>query len=359
MTKIKEKLLELQNAQGKREFFRLRPYCPGEEAGLIACITEEYGCTYFKRELYRPELIRQEAESGRIVFLAAERITHKEEQPEKEAGAEIAGMLILKQFYPEETMCEVASQIFRKKYRGYGLAMPFFEYGMMLLEAGGYSAACCLPVMFHDVTQRLLYRLGFRAAGLVLNVFHMGKITHSYRRDRNKKHSQGIQIKMEEKKNAGTLYVPKEHRNFCTKIYDALGATYRMAEGAENVREALPDACDMSVSQNEEQLSMTIRLQKIGADLAKRMEEIHQRHPPVGMQTGNIFLNINDENAVWAYRLLTGRGYFFTGLKPLCANQEYMVLHHAGEVEICFKDYAASPEFRELINYIEERKGQK
>lgn len=359
MEKAKERLVELQNRQGGRASFRLRPYRPGEEAGLIACIAEEYGETYFKRELYRPEQIRREAESGRIVFLAAERISEGEKQPEKVMAPEIAGMLILKQFYPEETMCEVASQIFRKKYRGYGLAMPFFEYGMMLLEAGGYSAACCLPVMFHDITQRLLYRLGFRAAGLVLNVFHMGKITHSYKRDRNQKHSQGIQIKMEEKKNAGTLYVPKEHRNFCTKIYDALGAAYRMAEGAENVREALPDACDMSVSQNEEQCSMTIRLQKIGADLAKRMEEIHQRHPPVGMQTGNIFLNINDENAVWAYRQLTGWGYFFTGLKPLCAKQEYMVLHHAGEVEICFEDYAASPEFRELINYIGERKGQK
>lgn len=359
MEKAKERLVELQNRQGGRVSFRLRPYRPGEEAGLIACIAEEYGETYFKRELYRPEQIRREAESGRIVFLAAERISEGEKQPEKVMAPEIAGMLILKQFYPEETMCEVASQIFRKKYRGYGLAMPFFEYGMEILEEGGYSAAYCLPVMFHDITQRLLYRLGFRAAGLVLNVFHMGKITHSYKRDRNQKHSQGIQIKMEEKKNAGTLYVPKEHRNFCAKRYDTLGAAYQMAEDAENGKKVLPDFCSMSVSQNEEQCSMTIRLHTVGADLAQRIGEIHRRYPFTGMQTANIFLNVNDVNAVWAYRMLVRQGYFFTGLKPLCAKQEYMVLHHAGEVQICFEDYAASPEFRELINYIEERKGQK
>lgn len=346
MEKTKEKLLKLQNRQGDREVFRLRPFRPGEEAGLIACIEEEYGGTYFKRELYRPEQIRRKAQSGRIVFLVAERMP-----PEKEDGVEIAGMLILKRFYPEETMCEVASQIFRKKYRGYGLAMPFFEYGMEILEGGSYSAAYCLPVLFHDTTQRLLYRLGFRATGLVLNVFHMEKITHSYKRDRNKKHSQGIQIKMEEKKNAGMLYLPKEHQDFCGEIYDALGAAYRMAESGKG---ALAGNCGMSVTQNEEQCSLTVCLRKVGADLQQRMEEIHRRYPLAGMQTANIFININDENAVWAYRLLVKSGYFFAGLRPLCAEWEYMVLHHRGEVEICFEEYALSGEFKKLIKYIEE-----
>lgn len=350
MKKTKERLLNLQNRQGDGACFRLRLLRPGEEAGLIACIEEEYGGTYFKRELYRPEQIRREARSGRIVFLVAERIPQ-----EKEAEAEIAGMLILKQFYPDETMCEVASQIFRKKYRGYGLAMPFFEYGMEILEGGSYSAAYCLPVLFHDTTQRLLYRLGFRATGFVLNVFHMGKITHSYKRDRNKKHSQGIQIKMEEKKNAGMLYLPKEHQDFCREIYGALGAAYRMAEEAESGKETLAENCGMSVTQNEEQCSLTVCLQRVGADLERRMEEIHLRYPLAGMQTANIFLNINDENAVWAYRRLVKSGYFFAGLRPLCAKREYMVLHHRGEVEICFEEYALTGEFRKLIKYIKER----
>ena len=160
---------------------------------------------------------------------------------------------------------------------------------------------------------------------------------------------------MEEKKNAGMLYLPKEHQDFCREIHGALGAAYRMAEEAESGKETLAENCGMSVTQNEEQCSLTVCLQRVGADLERRMEEIHLRYPLAGMQTANIFLNINDENAVWAYRRLVKSGYFFAGLRPLCAKREYMVLHHRGEVEICFEEYALTGEFRKLIKYIKER----
>lgn len=359
MKELGEKLCILHNKRGDRRAFKLRLCRFGEEGELCACIREEYKETYFKREFYLPEQIRKEMESGKITFLVAEALIEGEEREGSKTTGEIAGMMILKRFDPEENMCEVASQIFKKGYRGYGLAMPFFEYGVEILEARHFSAACCLPVMFHDITQRLLYRLDFRATGLILNVFHMGRIVHSYERDRNKKHSQGIQIKMQEKKDAGVLYLPAEHQKFCGEIYDTLGAAYQMAEDAVRGKENMPDTCHVSYTQNEVQCSMTICLHRIGADLMQRVGEFHRRYPLTGMQTANIFLNINDANAVWAYRKLVRQGYFFTGLKPLCARQEYMVLHHAGEVEICFEDYTASAEFRKLINYIEERKGQK
>jgi hypothetical protein len=64
-------------------------------------------------------------------------------------------------------------------------------------------------------------------------------------------------------------------------------------------------------------------------------------------------LNCNDPGAVWAYETLQNMGYFFTGLKPLCSEREYMVLHHEGEVEIYFEDYWVSGEFANLIRYVE------
>jgi hypothetical protein len=129
--KCGERILHLQNAQGNPLKLRLRRYHEGDEAGMIACVRDEYGDTYFKRGFYDPEYLKKEAEEH-ITFLVAET---------EEDG--IAGMLILKSFAPEESMCEIASQIFRKKYRGYGLAMPFFEYGMEILLNRDYSAAYC------------------------------------------------------------------------------------------------------------------------------------------------------------------------------------------------------------------------
>lgn len=337
-----EQKIVLADRQGNPLELCLRPCREGDEEGMIACIRDEYGDTYFKRDFYDPAYLKKESEEGIITFLVAET---------EDDG--IAGMLILKQFYPEETMCEIASQIFRKKYRGCGLAMPFFRYGMEILLSRSYSAAFCLPVLFHDVTQRLLYRLGLRAAGLILNVFDMAHITHSYDNGRNTKHSQGIQIMAVGKKYTGVLYLPREHQEFCRRIYESLAVSCCMAE--ENRRgDHLPPVSSIACRQDELQSSLELRIHRIGADLPERMEALQNRYPLKGKQTCNVFLNIQDKNAVWAYRALTELGYFFTGLKPLCSRNEYMVLHHPGEVDIFFEDYVLSEEFREIVNYIKE-----
>lgn len=337
-----KQLLNLTNKEGTSLTLCLRKYIPGDESGIIACIRDEYGSTYFKRNLYLPEQIRKESDSGHITFLVAETLS-----------GEIAGMLILKDFAPEESMCEVASNICKKQYRGYGLAMPFFEYGMEILKSRHYSAAYCLPVLFHDITQRLLYRLGLRATGFVLNVFNMERITHSYHHGRNKKHSQGIQIMALGKKDAGTLYLPTEHVEFCKKVYNSLGVAYRIRE--ENQRK-LPVRSMIQARQDMLQSSLEIRIHKVGKDLPEQIEKLHAQYPLRGMQTANVFLNMNDSNAVWAYRRLTDMRYFFTGLKPLCSQREYMVLHNAGEVEMYLEDYVLTREFKELAEYVEKKK---
>lgn len=333
--------VQLVNKEGRKLTVTLREYRSGDEEGMIACIRDEYQETYFKRDFYSPEYLKEEAESGHITFLVAQ----------TRAG-EIAGMLILKEFAPEEEMCEIASQIFRKKYRGYGLAMPFFEYGMEILLDRNYSAAYCLPVLFHDTTQRLLYRLGLRATGVILNVFDMEHITHSYRNGRNIKHSQGIQIRAVGKQDAGTVYIPAEHRRFCRGIYKSLGVAYHMAEVQEECRENMPPVSELSHIQNVQQSSLEIKIRRIGQDLPERIGVLHEKYPLKGKQTANIFLNISDPNAVWAYRKLAETGYFFTGLKPLCSDREYMVLHHQGEVEIFMEDYALSGEFQMMLEIL-------
>lgn len=333
--------LQLVNREGRKLTIILREYMPGDEEGMIACIRDEYKDTYFKRAFYCPDYLKKEAKSGRITFLAAQ----------TKAG-EIAGMMILKEFAPKEDMCEIATQIFRKKYRGYGLAMPFFQYGMEILLSKEYSAAYCLPVLFHNTTQMLLHRLGMQAAGVVLNVFDMSRITHSYKNGRNVKHSQGIQIRAVKKQNAGIIYLPKEHQAFGRQIYEALRVRYCIGETEDKGKKELPPVSCLSYRQEEAQSSLTIDIHSIGCDLPERIKELHEKFPLKGKQTVNIFLNVSDKNAVWAYDILTDMGYFFTGLKPLCSEREYMVLHHLGEVKVFLEDYVVSEEFKRILDYI-------
>lgn len=328
----------LKSRDGRKLTVTLRVYRPGDEDGMIACIRDEYGDTYFRRDFYHPSWLRAEAQSGRVTFLVAQTVV-----------GEIAGMMLLREFVPTESRCEIAVQIFRKKYRGFGLAMPLFEYGMEILLSRNYSAAYCQSVVFHDTTQRLLYRMGLRATGFVLNMFDMEHMVHSYKNGRNTKHSTGMLIRAVGKRDAGRICVPAKHHDFCRKIYGSLGVRYLLAEKGG---EELPPLCEMSCKQDDLQSSLEIQVSRIGADLPKRMAALHKKYPLKGKQTANLFLNISDQNAVWAYRILEEAGYFFTGLKPLCSENEYMILHHPGEVRIFFEDYVLSKEFQKIADYV-------
>lgn len=336
-----KKILHLKNKAMGAFTLQIRRGHLGDEKGMIACIREEYGDTYFKRDFYHKDYLKKEAVKGHITFLVAE-----------DSDKKIVGMMILKEFYPEESMCEIATQIIRKQYRGCGLAMPFFEYGMDILKSRSYSAAYCLPVLFHDITQRLLYRLGLRATGMILNVFDMDKITTSYKKGQNQKHSQGIQVMALKKKNAGILYIPKEHKAFAANMYDRLGVQYQIC--TEEKEEVLPTGGNLEYSQDEVQSNLEVRIQSVGADSIKRLELLMTTYPLKKKQTCNVFLNINDPHAVTAYHILKKKGYFFTGLKSLCSEeQEYMVLHHPGTITIYMNEFVLSSEIIILKNYVE------
>ncbi len=310
---------------------------------MIACVRDEYADTYFKRDFYDANYLRNEAEKGHITFLIAE----------TEMG-EIAGMMILKEFYPNESMCEIASQIFRKPYRGYGLAMPFFEYGMELLMQREYYAAFCLPVLFHNTTQRLLHRLELGATGFVLNMLDMQGSVNSYKKDRNIKHSQGIMVRAVQKRDVGKLYIPKAHVEFCKAIYNKLKVTYQLSEDTSKTTITSVPKSEVRYKQDEQQKSLEIYVNVIGIDLKTRIQSIHSDFTLRGKWTANIFLNCNDINTPFAYRVLTEMGYFFAGLKPLCSNREYMILHNPGDVKIYMDDYVLSDDFMFIAQYVKK-----
>lgn len=333
--------------------------------GVIACIRDEYGDTYFKRDFYNPKFIREEHREGIITFLVA--VTDLDE---------VAGIMILKKFYPYESMIEIATQIFKKKYRGYGLAEHMFDYGMKLLQEMPCSAVYSLPVTFHGISQRLLRMRGLIGCGFIFSVFDMEKIQQSYGKRRNLKHSQGIQILAKDKTDAGTLYIPQEQRGFTGWLYKKLGVRFRLADaegdagygagssGSGNAgnragscvhgyKENQDVSCQVMKTIDWVQSSAAITIYKTGDGLKAYLESVLEEYGSLPRFTLNVFLNVNDPGAVAAYYLLKEKGFFFAGYKPLCSENEYMVMNNPLEVPIIFKDYVLTEEFRDLIQYME------
>lgn len=333
----------LEKGGGRTLTVTLRRYEPGDEEGMISCVRDEYGETYFKKGFYDAAYLRKEACKGACTFLAAQ----------TKAG-EIAGMLVLEETGEEEALCEVESLFIRKKYRGYGLAGPFLKYGVEMIRGKDYAAACCHPALFHSITQRLLYRQDFRATGFLLNVFDGTRMVHSYSNGRNDKFSLGLQLLPMQKRDAGTLYIPAEHGGFIERVYRSLSMTFRTVKEGRRRPGEMPPVSRISVRPDDPQNSLEIRIRQIGADLPARMKEIHACYPLTGKWTSNVLLNINESGAAWAYGNLTKRDYFFAGLWPMGNAGEYMVLHNPGEVRCFLEDYVVSPEFGKILKYVKK-----
>lgn len=322
----------------------LREYRVGDEQGIIGCIRDEYGNSYVKAQWYSKTAIMENAVTGRDIFIVAQL-----------PNGEIAATTALAKIQGRNTaVYEIAAQVVKKKYRGHGIAQKIFEYSLKLLEDKNVSAVYSQPVLFHDITQRLLCSLGFHAVGIVPNIFDLEVLHHSYDNGRNTKMPLGIQVMARRGQNAGRLYLPDRHKAFCRERYEELGAAYEIMESAVENCGKMPADSRFSYSYDRKHKYLEIGILEIGTDFDRQLELLLRTYPLKGKNTANVFINSNDRYAVGAYEKLCKKGFFFTGIKPLCGDGEYIIMHHAGEMPFYLEDLKLNMEFKNIANYIRE-----
>lgn len=327
-----------------RGFFRLSEDKDAPE--LVACIRAEYADTYFKKQFYDTEYLIAQQHSGYILFLVLE----------LENGV-IAGMMALKSFFPQETQCEIASQIFKQEYRGYHITRPFFEYGIRIIRSKTYSAMYALPVTFHRISQILLEELGLIPCGFLLGAFLMENITHSFGKDDCIKHSMGIMVRAQDKQDAGTLYVPSGVRTYIENTYRKLRVSYQMTEDVPGTASGLSQESRITVVNDAYQCNCTITIDAANLVTGKFMKEIQtimEQYRSIPNQTINALVNMKDAAAPFAYYILEQSGFFYTGIKPLCSEREYLCMHHPFEVPLGFQHYILSDSFAAILHDISE-----
>lgn len=323
----------------------LREYRIGDEQGIIDCIRDEYGDSYVKAQWYSKTAIMENAVKGRDIFIVAQ-------LPNGEIAATTA---LAKAQGQNAAVYEIAAQVVKKKYRGHGIAQRIFEYSLKLLEDKNVSAVYSQPVLFHDITQRFLCSLGFNATGILPNMYDLKVLHHSYDNGRNTKMPLGIQVRAKGRQNIGRLYLPKRHRDFIVRRYEELCVEYQVADSSASNCEKMP-VSSISYQHNRTHHYLEISIHAIGLDWERQLKWLLSTYPLKGKNTANVFLNINDANVVSVYHWLAGRGFFFTGVMPLCCANEYMIMHHMGETPFYLEDLKLNREFENIAKYIEKEK---
>lgn len=321
--------------------FELRLYQKGDEIGIIECVKNEYQDTYFKQWFYDKRSIEKSVADGNVIFLIAENNVDFNKK-------EIAGIMIVKDMNCGNT-CELASLIIKKKYRGYGLGTALTQYAIETAKSRLYSSALCLPVLFHTATQKIFHEYGFIDTGMILNVFDLEVITHSYDNGKNIKHSQGVQLLPLEKKNVGILFIPSEIKAFVKNIYNRLKVTYEIVTERQDV---LFSVSKLSCETNEKQHSVMLKVEIIGRDIVYRVNDVLSEKTFSDNWTANILINMKNSGAIWVYEKFREKGWFCTGMIPLQGRKEYLILHYPGKVISVFDDYKLTPELREIAEWI-------
>lgn len=330
---------ELQNEHtGEIVAFTMRPFAPGDEPGLIACIRDEYGDSYFKRDFYDKKKLLEKAMGDHYVFFVAE------------ADGEIAGMEIFALFTENgDDYIEPASQILKRNYRGYGLAAALVAYTFPMAKAMKPSALFVHAVTFHRITQWVCGEQGMIPTGFRLGSFLAEKMQNSYPKGSCPKQSEGIMILPVEKKDAGTVYLPDELADYVARCYDRLGMTCTIC----SQRAALPQtAAVLAVHTDELQRTVLIRILQSGADLIPQIREIMAAHTQP-YWTYQITISADQGYAVAEYEQLHEIGYFFTGLKAACGEKEQFYMQWCGDMELCMEEYVLTAEFQELRDEIQ------
>lgn len=342
-------------------YFRLFQRGDGEE--FCRCIEDFYGGGYPYKEYLSEEFLLEKCAAGEMTVLC---------------GVTIDGEIISTSAVRKDEDFVGSSllmlRVVKKAYRGMGIGKAQEEY--LFGYAEGQKEICSLyaDVMTHNsISQGSLARRGFVYCGLRLMLYRNPVMVPGLALPEEGKMSQAVMCRRECDSFGGSLYCPKEHAEEVRRIYRELGVACRL-DGASLGRESenvglgkqimecqldwtlrLPviEKTQMGWKEEKEHCSYIWTIQKIGMDFSNKLSD---RMGQIGRQeeetTILCYLNLRDPSAVYGYEILRKAGFFFTGLKPLQAEEEYMLLAFTGAQTIRYEDIHLHEAGEQLLSYI-------
>ena len=321
---------------GDRLDVTLRPFRQSDADQLIDCIREAYGDTYVKPFLYSREGILHCVESGEMLFSVAE------------ADGRIIGITAseLSEHFPG--MSEVACQVIRQDYSGYGLALPLALHAMGQAEPLPLTGQFSRALGCHLISQKTLEGMGFSACGFLLHVFDKERFRYHFKNGNYAKTPQSVAAKRQGKTSAGAVWLPEELVSLADRMYQNLGLPWSRQESAEALTG--PDIWERELDERHATLTLWARTcgEGFGAHLAAKVSTVAD----TPNQTVNLYLNLTCPGSAAAYGEALRQGFFFTGFLPCAADGEYIILHHPLSVPVLLDEIPYIPEYAPFMAQI-------
>ncbi|MEG1687044.1 MAG: GNAT family N-acetyltransferase [Angelakisella sp.] len=336
--------MQLVNREtGEQQEVTFRPFEHRDAAAIVDCLKDAYGNTYVKQELYQTESICQQSDSGTVLFTVCET-----------AQGEVAGMVGARVLSDFPGQYELASQVVKTRYHGFGISTAHLRYLIGLLETKDCLALYAHSLCCHTISQKNLENLGFTACGFVLSLYDSSRFRHQFHAVQGAKESQIIHLRRSGLAQPGTLFVREAYLPFVGQVYTELQVPMEFC-----TEEYLPTEADsvLRVANDSFHQTCTVWLEHCGKQLPQQLNALLERLAENPLQTVNLYLNARDRGAVYGSRILQETGFFFTGMQPLCSQRDYLLFHHPMAVEPNFEDIQLLEKYKEQLEFVKACRG--
>lgn len=317
-----------------------RPFRPTDAPMIAACIREEYEESYVKPALYTPSRLVDLWRAQELVFTVCE----------GEKG-DFIGMLGMERSRLFSGQCEYVTQVIREPFKGFGIARAHIAYNMQITARAGYSALYGHALTVHNRSQITLHRCGFRECGYIFGLFD-AHILHTVAfRPAAPKISQAILVLPQEKRDAGTLYLDPDCVSLAAMIYGGLGVPWRAGAALDRSAPWGEESRILTLD-DREQKTRSLYIRRAGAGFREEIAGLVRGAGNAPLQVINAFLDVSRPEAARGYRALTALGFHVSGMQPLCADAEYLVLHRPHKDGMPLEGICTTEDFRPLTEEI-------
>jgi ribosomal protein S18 acetylase RimI-like enzyme len=316
---------------------------PEDVPDIITLLIKQHGNYYGNTDLYNTDFVRWAIANKELCIVVAEL-----------ADGLVAGMTGGNWKTQFAGTLEWIMLTIRPSFRGFGMGKHLISFLYQALPANLYASIYGHCMSQDTVSQGILAGLGHRITGTLFNCYIL---------DTHAENFAGLALPLKynlivtclpgNKKDAGPLYVPPAHAGYIRGVYDSLGTAYTLRDEERAEPRGVPSDC--TVIQKKEHQYCELRIEKIGPDFEKTLDDTLEQYGALEGQSFNAFINLCDPAAPWAYRLLEDRGFSFAGLHALSGPCEYMILHYSPAIPVPFDRIAVLPGFAGEFAYIREQ----
>lgn len=295
-----------------------RHYQKADYEGFINCIREFYGDSYPHDEYLQKESIESKIDRQKMFIICG--VTDKEEI------ISVSGADFDCDF---EGTCLLTLRVVKKCYRKMGIGD--YQENILLEELKKAKGICSIYVELmqnNGSSQGVLHQKGFINTGLRLAQYGNQKLLKALNTSTDYRTSAVVMCKNAGVKDVGILYCPDNLTSFVKNIYDELNTSTQILNEQNRIKK-VKDLIQVHEYPSDGCVNLFVDV--IGKDFERNLSYLLKLH------TKDVFvcyLNMKDEASCSAYEKLIERGFFFTGIKPLNKESEYMMLARLDKKQI-------------------------